>query len=97
MALRRIEDLNVSGRDWSFKENGITLFLKDSGRRVNNHYYKVMNKNIEQDRVFRIFGGGQLLENNQLGIYFILEKMGTNEMYLVSASELTNQMIETTF
>lgn len=76
MGIRRIDDLNISDRNWSFRENGVLHFLKASGRREESPSYCFIDPSVEPGVVFRIFGGGNLLENNKLTTYFILEKTG---------------------
>jgi len=93
--MRKIEDLQVSDRDWSFREDGLTKFLSNAGRSDNEQLYRLIEENDNPCAKFKMFGGGRLLENDALEVYFILNQQHSNNFFLVSAVELRTDLTET--
>lgn len=96
MIIRPIENLVLDDQHWEFNENGIPYILTSPGRRLDNHkVYVLKSTEISNSERYIIFGGGYLHKNNEAKIHFVLNKIGTNDLYIISANDLNYNMVET--
>ncbi len=95
MIIRPIENLVLNEMHWEFNENGISYILISPGRRLDDQKVYVLkstgNSNSQQHK---IFDGGNLLKDSEAKIHFVLNKIGTNELYVIFAEDLYNEMLE---
>jgi hypothetical protein len=95
MIIRPIENLELGDIHWKFNEYGISYLLVSPGRRFDDQkVYVLKSTEISNSERYNIFGGGNLLKDNEAKIHFVLNKIGTNELYIISADDLNNEMIE---
>lgn len=97
MAIRQIENLRLGDKNWTFSEGGIDYTLISAGKRFNEETEYILKSaaNSTNDR-YKIFGGGNLIKDNEAKIHFILNKVGTYDLFIICADDLNNEMIENT-
>ncbi len=93
--MRLIENLvfNPNDRTCSLNIDGVSHYLTNSGRAVNEgNYYTWIIPNGQPNEVFGIFADGNLLENNLEEMHFVLNRRGTIDLYLISVDNFRNNM-----
>lgn len=96
MIIRPIENLVLDDIHWEFNENGVSYILKSPGRGFDDQKdYVLKSTEISNIERYNIFGGGNLLNDNEAKIHFILNKIGTNDLFIISANDLNYNMVET--
>jgi len=94
--MKLIENLNYleNSQSWKFSVEDITYFLTNGGKGTNNgEFYTWRIPNGQENEVFGILGDGNLLENNEVIAYNILNRRKTNENYIISLYDFRMQMV----
>lgn len=92
--MRLISDLVLENENLKFKfENGITNILMSYITCKHNNKYMTnsKNNNLENELYFKL-GAGELLENNEIFLYFVLNKIGTRKEFIISSKEFDLNM-----
>jgi hypothetical protein len=91
--MRPIENLIFENGNWRFTIDGITNFLTNGGHGLQTgEYYTWLNPNGHENEVFGILADGNFLENDNVRIYFILNRRNTTENYLISVEDFQSNM-----
>ena len=91
--MRPIENLELGDKNWTFSVDGISYTLISPGKRLNEETeYILRSAASSTSNRYKIFGGGNLPKDNDAKIHFILSKVGTNDLYIISADDLNNEM-----
>jgi hypothetical protein len=88
-----IIEVNFYDQSWGFNLNGLKYFLTNASRYVDiiiRHKWKQPWGN-ENER-FILIGDGNLLKDDKISSHFIIQKIGSNNIYVMQVDDFRNQL-----
>jgi hypothetical protein len=92
--MRLIGDLMLENENLKFKfKNGQTCFLFNYSHLEEKEKFTNIRDSYEISKdIYLKFGKGKLLENNEILEYYIINKIGTNQEFIISTHDFNLNM-----